>query len=308
MHFFNNRLNISGTGWFSLPRPAVSPPFPGLRVSVLTQAFVDEGEDLFAPGAFLRRGDEHRRQLLPLFGERRAEALHALLLLGLRELVGLGEDDGERDAVLAQHLDEAQVDLLGFEPDVRQHEQEVHLLALENVVGDEFRELSALRLRRAGVAVAGQIDEIPGVVDAEMVHQTGFAGRSRHLGQPSAGGEHVDERRLADVAAPDEGDVFQAVFRDLRYALRRAFEFGFGDLHRSAVFRKDSCASREQRRIHATVPGRRLSERWFILRKDSAIPPPNQIYPGHCFRPRSLRRMAAAFALFLQRNGRTKNT
>ncbi len=39
---------------------------------------------------------------------------------------------------IAQHLDEAQVDLLGFEADVRQHEQEVHLLALDDVVGDQF--------------------------------------------------------------------------------------------------------------------------------------------------------------------------
>ena len=171
-----------------------------------------------------------------MLGESRPEPLHTLLLLGFRELVGLGKDDGERNAVFAQHLDKAQVDLLGFEADVRQHEQEVHLLAFEYVVGDELRKLSALRLRRAGIAVAGQVDEIPRVVDAEMVHQPGFAGCSRHFGQASAGGEHVDERRLADVAAPDEGDVFQVVFRDLRNALRRAFEFGFGNLHRFWIF------------------------------------------------------------------------
>lgn len=114
----------------------------------------------------------------------------------------------------------------------------MHLFALDDVVGDQFRKLAALCFRRAGVAVAGQVDQIPGVVDAEVVDETCLSGRPRHLGQPCAGGEHVDERRLSDVAAPDEGDVFQVVLRDLRNALGRAFEFGFGDLHRSLVLCK----------------------------------------------------------------------
>ena len=150
-----------------------------------------------------------------MFGECGAEPLHALLTLGFREFVGLGKDDAERNTVLAEHLDEPQVDLLGFEADVHQHEQEVHFLAFEHVVGDQLRKFAALRLRRAGISVARQVDQIPGVVDAEMVYQARFPGRSRYLGQPRAGGEHVDERRFADVAPPDEGDVFQVVFRNL---------------------------------------------------------------------------------------------
>ena len=98
----------------------------------------------------------------------------------------------------------------GFEADIDQNEEEVELLAAEHVVGDELRELAPHGLRRAGVAVTGQIHEIPRVVDAEVVDQPGFARSSRDLGQPVAAGEHVDERRFADVAAADEGDVAQA--------------------------------------------------------------------------------------------------
>ena len=119
-----------------------------------------------------------------------------------------------------------------------EYEQEVHLLALEHIVGDDFGELAAFGFRRAGVSVAGQIHQIPCVVDQEVVDEPCLAWRSRYFGQPLPSGEHVDERRLADVAAPDEGDVFQVVLRDLRNALGRAFEFGFGDLHRYLVLYK----------------------------------------------------------------------
>ena len=116
----------------------------------------------------------------------------------------------------------------------------MHLLAAEHVVGDEFREFTPLDLRGAGVSVTREIDQIPCVVDPEVVDQSGLAGRSGDFCQALASGEEVDERRLPDVAPPDEGDVGEWVLRDLCNALRRAFEFGFRDLHRSAVFGKDS--------------------------------------------------------------------
>ena len=212
------------------------PRFFNIRLNF--QAFADEIEDFLASRAAFGRRDEHRRQLLPCLRKPFTVALHALFALGFRELVGFGENDAERYAVFAQHVDEPEVDALGLEADVRQHEQEVHLLALDDVVGDQFRKLAALCFRRAGVAVAGQVDQIPGIVDAEVVDEPRLAGCSRDFGQPRAAGEHVDERRFADVAAPDEGDVFQVVLRDLRNALGRAFEFGFGDLHRYLVLYK----------------------------------------------------------------------
>lgn len=198
---------------------------------------VDEIENLLAPGALFGRGDEHRRELLPAFRELCGVTFDALLALGFRELVGLGEDQPEGDAVHAEHLDELQVDLLGFEADVHQHEEIVEPFAAEHIVGDELREGAAYALRRTGVSVPGQIHEIPGVVDAEVVDKPGFAGCSRDFGESRPAGEHVDERRFADVAAADEGDVAQVVLRDLRNAFGTAPEFGSVDLHVAKIDR-----------------------------------------------------------------------
>ena len=110
-------------------------------------------------------------------------------------------------------------------------------LAAEHIVGDELREGAAYAFRRAGVSISGQVHEIPGVVDAEVVDKTRFSGRSRDLGESRPAGEHVDERRFADVAAPDEGDVAQVVLRDLRNAFGTAPEFGSVDLHVAKIDR-----------------------------------------------------------------------
>lgn len=50
---------------------------------LLAEAAADKIEDLLAARAALARRDEHRRQLLPLFGKRGAETLHALGALRL---------------------------------------------------------------------------------------------------------------------------------------------------------------------------------------------------------------------------------
>lgn len=199
------------------------------------EAVADPLEQLLAPGPLFGRGHHHRRQLLPLLRKGLREAGDAAAGLRSGELVGLGEDDSERDAVFAQHLDEAQVDLLRFEPDVDQHEQEVQLLAAEHVVGDDLGELVAPALRRAGVAVARQVDQIPPTVDQKVVDKPRLAGRSRDFGQPGAPGKHVDQRRFAHVAAPDEGDLFEVVFGNLSDALGRTAKFGFVDLHGAKI-------------------------------------------------------------------------
>ena len=140
-------------------------------------------------------------------------------------------DAAERNAVHAQHFDEAQVDLLGLQSGIDQHEQEVHPFASEYVVGDDFGELVALGFRCAGVTVTGQIDQIPTVVDAEMVDKPRLARGAGNFGQAAATCEHIDQRRLADVAAADEGELRERVFRQLRKTLGAAYELCLVDLH-----------------------------------------------------------------------------
>ena len=144
------------------------PYFFNIR-STVSEARPDEIEYILLTDALFRGADEHRRQLFPLFAERFAEAGDAAFGLGFRELVGLREDDAERDAVFAEQLDEPQVDALRFEPDVYQNEQKVKPFASENVIRDDLREIVARRFRGAGIAVPGQVDQIPSVVDLEMI-------------------------------------------------------------------------------------------------------------------------------------------
>ncbi len=176
-------------------------------------------------------GAEHREATPPLFTEHLFVAFDAACELCGRQFVGFGKDDAERNDLPAEHFDKAQVDLLGLQSGIDQHEQEVHPFASEYVVGDDFGELVALGFRCAGVTVTGQIDQIPTVVDAEMVDKPRLARGAGNFGQAAATCEHIDQRRLADVAAADEGELRERVFRQLRKTLGAAYELCLVDLH-----------------------------------------------------------------------------
>ena len=213
-----------------MKKEAIRPYFFNIRSTVF-EAFPDEIEYILLTDAFFRGADEHRRQFFPLFAERFAEAGDAAFGLGFREFVGFREDDAERDAVFAEHLDEPQVDALRFEPDIDQHEQKMKPFASENVVRDDLREAVARGFRGAGVTVPGQVDQIPSVIDLEMIDQPCLAGHTRDLGQSVAAGQQVDERRFAYVAPTDERDIGQRIVRQLGDPLRGAFELDVSNLH-----------------------------------------------------------------------------
>ena len=118
-------------------------------------------EDLVASGARRARRQEHRRKLFPLLRKLTLVCLDVARGLRGGELVAFGEYDAEWHAVLPEHLDEAQVDLLRFEAAVDKHEEVVHALALQYVIEDYAGEVAALSLRDACVAVTGQVDQIP---------------------------------------------------------------------------------------------------------------------------------------------------
>ena len=69
-------------------------------------------------------------ELLPLFVKLGLVGLDVGCETALAELVGLREDQSEGDALLAQPLDELQVDLLRIVSAVQEHEEQYQLLAL----------------------------------------------------------------------------------------------------------------------------------------------------------------------------------
>ena len=52
---------------------------------------------------------------------------------------------------------------------------------------------------------AGKVHEVPFVIDRKMIDQLRFAGSAGCLGQFVIVAKHIDQRRLADVAAADKG-------------------------------------------------------------------------------------------------------
>ena len=108
----------------------------------------------------------------------------------------------------------------------------------------------ALYFRGAGVSVSGQIDQVPAVVDTEVVDQLGFAGYLGGLGDPAAA-QGVDQRGFADVAAADEG-VFRGVEdRDALGVGTRGNERGLRDVH----FSRPSCRPSHSIRMRLKMMG-----------------------------------------------------
>ena len=91
----------------------------------------------------------------------------------------------------------------------------MHLLALEDVVRDDLRELATRTLRHLGVAVAWEVDQVPTIVYEEVVYELRLARCARHLREVLNAREHVYERRFADVASADKGDILKVVLGHL---------------------------------------------------------------------------------------------
>ena len=152
-------------------------------------------------------------QLLPLLGEAIEIALHVLALALCAQLVGLGEDDGEGHSILAQPFDELKVYGQWLVAYVDEQEEVGHLFSSEDVALDDLREFVFGLLAALRVAIAGKVDEIPGLVDEEVVDEHRLARSGRGHGQLGLAGEHVDEARLAHVGAAYEGIFGQSVLR-----------------------------------------------------------------------------------------------
>ena len=138
---------------------------------------VDVVEEFVAALAGGRTSDEVGRKFFPRLFELLEIGLHFQSDLYLREFVGFGEDDGEGDTVFAEELQEVEVFPLRFVADVYEHKEAGELLAVEDIVLDEVLEFVHLPFATLCIAVAGEIDEVPLLVDEEMVDEQGLAGR-----------------------------------------------------------------------------------------------------------------------------------
>lgn len=113
--------------------------------------------------------------------------------------------------VFSQELNEGQVYLLWGDAAVDEEKKIKERLALPDVSVNHALEFLLHDLAALREAVAGEVDEIPLLVDEEMVDEDGLSRRERSLGEACAASEHVDETALSHVTAPDKGKLRFAV-------------------------------------------------------------------------------------------------
>ena len=113
----------------------------------------------------------------------------------------------------------------------------MHLLALQDIVGYNLRELTALGLRHLGIAITWQVDQVPAVIYEEVVYELRLARCSRHLRKVFHAREHVYERRLAYIASADKGYILKVILGHLRNLLGATLELCFyGYCHNTFKF------------------------------------------------------------------------
>jgi len=127
-------------------------------------------------------------------------------------LIRFGEDQAKRDLPLAQLIDKFEIIFLRAVPTVDEDENSHQVFAFAKVILDHFLPFFPAGQGNLCKAIAGQIDDIPLVVDIEMIDQLGFAGGAGGLGQLVIVANHIDQRGLADIAAADKG-----IFRPVRF-------------------------------------------------------------------------------------------
>ena len=167
--------------------------------------FLDDLQDLIPAHLFNGTGDKVLGKKLPGFPHFRQECLDIEADSALIFLVGLGEDQTERNLPFSQVLNKFQVKLLGRMPAVDQDKDRNQILPFAQVVLDHLLPFLPFPQRHFCKAIPRKVDNIPLTVDDKMVQKLGLTGRIGSLGQFFITGQHVDERGFTHIATANEG-------------------------------------------------------------------------------------------------------
>ena len=181
--------------------------FGWLEFLELLHGGFDEAEDFFPAFPGFVGGREDGRFTVAEFGEGFLKELDVFFNDTGFDFVGLGEDESEGDLVFNEPADKLQVDFLRSVAGVDEDESATEVFAFEQVFGNKFVELIPQLLGHFGIAVAGKIDELPGLVDFKEVDLAGTAGRFGNPSETGFVGEHVNQRGLSDIGATNESEL-----------------------------------------------------------------------------------------------------
>ena len=89
-------------------------------------------------------------------------------------------------------------------PDVDEHKHIDQLFSHENIRTDHLLQLLLHHLGTFGKAIARKVNQIPLVVDDEMVDEQSLARCSGGFGQPLVVAKHIDKARFAHIASANK--------------------------------------------------------------------------------------------------------
>ena len=171
-----------------------------------------QAKDLVPAHLFYSTGDKMLGQELPGRTHFIQEIFYILADGTLVFFIGFGEYEAEGDLPFAQFIDEFKVVLLGTVAAVDEDENCHQVFPFAKIIFDHFLPFLPTADRDFGKTVTGEIDNIPFIVDIEMIDELCLTRRAGGLGQPLIIGNQVDQRGFADIAAADEG-----IFRPVRF-------------------------------------------------------------------------------------------
>lgn len=199
-------------------------------LSVLIADFFDVRENFFAAEPVLTRGDKPGWQRFPVLAQFVHKHTGVLVEQRLADAVGLGENDSERNLSLSECINEININFLGGQIGVNKHKGYRELLAFDQVVVDHGGEIVLLLFGNAGEAVARKVNQMPVFINQKEIEQAGFPRGRGYLGKSVSAGEHIDERGLAHIGTPDEGEFGQFGGRAEFLPGERTNEIGGSDI------------------------------------------------------------------------------
>lgn len=141
--------------------------------------------------------------------------------------VDLGQHDLEGDGRVVEQVHHRAVAFLDLDAGVEQQDDAGERRAAAQVIEHQALPVALDGVAGLRVAVARHVDDREAAPEIEEVE---LAGAARRVGGPrerAPAGQRVDDRGLADIGAPREGDLGQVLLGELLEALRRVEEAAF---------------------------------------------------------------------------------
>ena len=169
---------------------------PALKVQInfiLAQCFLYKPK-LLLPALFSQCGcQKNRWKGLPGIKQHSFVLVSVLPEPGPADLIRFGEYQGERDPVAAKEAKELPVGFLHLQTCIDQEKQADQVFSFQYIIPDHLHHLLPLGTGHSGITVPWQVNQVPFVIDQEMIDQLGFPRGRGCFCQLVPVGKHIDK-------------------------------------------------------------------------------------------------------------------